>query len=291
MLVVAVGLWSVPKLSREPTVAGGTVINPEIGSEAAPSAGVEPAAPLDLQVDLNRARIRRKGDLAAAPPAAVEAVIERPEPADEEATEALDHGLAARPARGAGEADELDLDNLEDVFAPAKGAEAMASAGSPEVQGRGSLGNAEGETAAQALTDTAGVADAPAAVAEPAPREAEGFAPAPKARAAAPTRVHKSKRASAAASDPVALATRARAAASSGGCSAALPLYRQALQGGLPSDLEGALLIELAACQQQLGRIDSARALLLRARNIPSAAARARAALQALPAETPATQE
>lgn len=60
LLIVAVGLWSLPRLNRQPAVAGETVVSPDPSFEATTSAGVQPAEPLDLQVDLRAGRIRSK---------------------------------------------------------------------------------------------------------------------------------------------------------------------------------------------------------------------------------------
>ena len=71
LLIVAVGLWSLPQLKHTPVAAGGTVVHPDESGEAAPTPGCEPAQPLDLKVDLRAGRIRstrgpRHGAAAAA---------------------------------------------------------------------------------------------------------------------------------------------------------------------------------------------------------------------------------
>ena len=83
MLIVAVGLWSLPQLKHTPVAAGGTVVRPDESGEAAPSTGVEPAQPLDLKVDLRAGRIRSRDDvaMAAAPPAPAAPPAAEPEPA------------------------------------------------------------------------------------------------------------------------------------------------------------------------------------------------------------------
>lgn len=60
LLLVAVGLWSLPQLRRMPAARGGTIVNPDSNGEAAPSPGVRPAERLDLKVDLRAGRIRSK---------------------------------------------------------------------------------------------------------------------------------------------------------------------------------------------------------------------------------------
>jgi hypothetical protein len=65
VLIVAVGLWSLPRLRHEPAVADGVVVNPEPPEgEVAPSTGVEPAEPLDLKVDMRARRIRSKDGMS-----------------------------------------------------------------------------------------------------------------------------------------------------------------------------------------------------------------------------------
>src|SRR6185503_10940808 len=84
VLIVAVGLWSLPRLRHEPAVAGGVVVNPEPEGEAAPSPGVEPAERLDLKVDMRAGRIRSKDAPVAAAAPAEPAMAAAPEPAPEE---------------------------------------------------------------------------------------------------------------------------------------------------------------------------------------------------------------
>jgi len=62
LLVVAIGLWHLPGRRREPTAGGGTVVQPEDHGEAAPSATLEPAAPLDLDLDPRTGRLRARDD-------------------------------------------------------------------------------------------------------------------------------------------------------------------------------------------------------------------------------------
>lgn len=59
VLVIAVGLWFVPR-ARQHDLAGGNVVNPDPDGEAGPSNGIVPAAPLDL--DLRQGRIRARDD-------------------------------------------------------------------------------------------------------------------------------------------------------------------------------------------------------------------------------------
>ena len=101
VLIVAVGLWSLPRLRHEPAVADGVVVNPEPPEgEVAPSTGVEPAQPLDLKVDMRARRIRSKDGMSE--PAAV--------PAEAPASELA----AQQTAKGKRSADD-PFDALDDV--------------------------------------------------------------------------------------------------------------------------------------------------------------------------------
>lgn len=59
LLVVGIGLWSLPQLQREDTPPeGGTVVEPETQGEVAPSASLQPAEPIRVQLDPHVGRIR-----------------------------------------------------------------------------------------------------------------------------------------------------------------------------------------------------------------------------------------
>ncbi|HEX7477061.1 MAG TPA: hypothetical protein VF331_04600, partial [Polyangiales bacterium] len=84
VLILAVGLLSLPQLSHRPQVSGVTVVNPEGAGEAAPSAALRSAKPLDLAIDMRTGRIRAKGEMdqAASPRPAANAVRGAAAPAD-----------------------------------------------------------------------------------------------------------------------------------------------------------------------------------------------------------------
>jgi hypothetical protein len=65
LLIVAIGVWSVPRLSREPEAAGVTVVNPDPEGQAGPSATLQPAERLDLAVDTRGKRIRSREEALA----------------------------------------------------------------------------------------------------------------------------------------------------------------------------------------------------------------------------------
>ncbi|MGD8861789.1 MAG: hypothetical protein PVI30_17395 [Myxococcales bacterium] len=191
LLIVAVGLWSVPEMRRQPEAGGVTVVNPDPDGEAATSPGVQPAEPLDLQVDLRRGRIRAKGAEAerrapsALPPSGeTEAIAtEKAEPEQESLT------------AGESEPAELDLDDLSDVFEPPGGARDTQGAANGEPgdapTAAAEVGSGGGEL--DSRKSSAQGAPAPEAFpASPRPRSAmrsrkkAAAAPAPTAKSAAP---------------------------------------------------------------------------------------------------------
>jgi hypothetical protein len=95
LLIVVVGLWSVPELTRRREAQGGTVVGPDDQGEAGPSAALAPAEPLDLAVDRRTGRIRAKGDLPEPSPARAERVVEHAAAASQPIAEAP--GAVAAP--------------------------------------------------------------------------------------------------------------------------------------------------------------------------------------------------
>src|SRR5690606_431890 len=57
MLVVAIGVWYLPAARRQPEASGGTVVHPDHQGEAAPSATLVPAEPLELDLDQRTGRL------------------------------------------------------------------------------------------------------------------------------------------------------------------------------------------------------------------------------------------
>ena len=279
LLVVAVGLWSVPQLSKGPEVAGDTVVNPDPEGEATAHPGVQPAEPLDLRVDMRNRRIRSKDDeQRAQAPAAQAAEAEPMLEAKEEVA------AAAEPAP------ELDLEDLSDVAVPLeslgkgmRGAEGKASGGGA---GRSRIGMpaASEQSAPQAFPKSAPKRKARAR-AKRAPAPASAPSPDPRygselrrdgdlLEQAAPP--NKSSAPAAPATSQIA---RAREVRRPQGCAAALPHDQKALAGAGRTRETGEALIEMAECEQQLGRPAVAKKLLEGAAQVPAVAARARAML------------
>lgn len=115
LLIVAVGLWSLPRLRREP-VAGGTVVDAESEGEAAPSPGVEPADRLDLKVDPRSRRIRSNDGQEAL----AEALPATPAPAPTGASAVPEAALAPESAKAAeakgGDDPLARLDDVDDLL-------------------------------------------------------------------------------------------------------------------------------------------------------------------------------
>ncbi|HEX2678515.1 MAG TPA: hypothetical protein VHM19_17805, partial [Polyangiales bacterium] len=172
LLIVGVGVWSVPLLTRKPSSSGETVVSPDHEGEAAPSAALQPAKPLDIEVDPYTRRIRAKGErddsLRARPEAAKEQVAAENEPAGK--AEGAD--LAPAPSEPA--ANELDDKAV---------AEVTQRAAAPEEEARAEKKVEVSSESARALN---GASADELAAAAPAKGDsfADGFAPAPPAAAA-----------------------------------------------------------------------------------------------------------
>lgn len=289
LLIVAVGLWSLPQLKHTPIAAGGTVVHPDESGEAAPSTGVEPAEPLDLKVDLRAGRIRSRDEA----PALVDVpaiAAEQPYAVDPAAPPGGDAQRAARPARSAGA-----LDKEAARAAEAGGGLASArelrqarkpSAAAPAPFPRNS--DAKKSAASKEERDAeplAAVSPAPAAA--PAFRddllEASVRGRAEGESSAGPPQT--SKQASGRAAVSPAL-TAARSTAATRGCMAAVPEYERAVREAPTSPAAGEALIEMARCVQARDA-QRARALLARAAQIPQVARRASDMLARIPAATP----
>jgi hypothetical protein len=315
LLIVAVGLWSLPQLERAPVVDGGTVVNPEPSGEAAPSTGVQPAEPLDLQVDLRAGRIRTKEEeeSAAYGGAARTAAESAPEAElasakDERASRYLGRAQgepntplekaksASKPRRRTeSKATGVELDTLAELEGHGR-ADKAAGAG-PTVSARASAEEERafpGSSAAAAAPTAA--APPPAITARPqranddlldgalaGARSRDATAvqsrPAPE-QAAAPTVTPAKRKASAdGASDTTAAAD----------CSTSLGRYQQIVDAAPDSAPAGEALLAMARCRSQRGERALARALLERAARNPYVASRAKALLAAQPSA--ATEE
>ncbi len=290
LLIVAVGLWSLPQLKHTPIAAGGTVVHPDESGEAAPSTGVEPAQPLDLKVDLRAGRIRSREEVSMAaehaPAVAPAAPVAAAQPAESQA-------FAQRSGRSPRKAVDVGAVAARSAAAPSGGAATKGelrqarkpSAAAPAPFPR----NGAGKSAQPSALDdaqSAGLAES-AELARPVPerraaergaydtmldRSLAGPSPAPAAKKA---------EASSAAPGAAALAA-ARTTAASRGCSAALPEYERTVRVAPGSESAGEALIEMARCVRA-SDAERARALLARAVQNPYVARKAASLLAQLP--------
>lgn len=315
LLVVAVGLWSLPQLERAPVVDGGTVVNPEPSGEAAPSTGVQPAEPLDLKVDLRAGRIRAKEEEESA--AYAEAAPTAAASAPEADLASAKDGRASRDlGRAQGELN-TPLETAKSVSKSRRRAESKATGveldTTAELQGQGRADKAAGagptasargsaeEERAFPGSSASGAAPTPAApppantarteranddlldgaLAGARNRDATAVQsrPAPEETAAPTATPAKPKASAGGASDATAAAD----------CSASLSRYQQIVDAAPDSARAGEALLAMARCRSQRGERALARALLERAARNPHVASRARALLGAQP--SPAADE
>jgi hypothetical protein len=283
MLIVAVGLWSLPQLQQLPPGQGVTVVSPDPDGEAAPSGGLAPAEPLDLAVDARSRRIRSREELAAASNAYAKEMPVEVATAEEQVAVAM----AAEPPPPPEEKAERDddplgqLGSVEDVIAPSAGEKAARAAGAGSSREQ-PVAVRNSKSKSSAFPDNA---------AQLAAVEAEGKgkaeAPMPAAPAAAPKPASAADLAEQSADreqnlDGASVLSQAQSARGKKGCLGALAYYQEAAK---VAETQATALIELAECQRELGRIAAARATLERAVALPQVATRARSMLEALPSE------
>jgi hypothetical protein len=325
VLIVAVGLWSLPRLRREPAVAGGVVVNPEPPEgEVAPSTGVEPAEPLDLKVDMRARRIRSKDGMAepsavpaAAPPHESELAGEKLAKSKRDAEDPFDAlsdvDLGERSRGAARPGGDSSSSGREFAASPPPSADQPVASSARERRASrpaseraddlAGLGAAKGEANAMAQAESSArqqgsLARGGGAVAESTGRLEPTASASQPARAPAPA----AKPSPASASEEAgslgdkaantqstsSLASRlaaARALAAENGCESALPSYRRIVSSAPTSSEAGYSLIDMAQCRRQTGNLDVARGLLERATDIPAVATRARALLSTLPSK------
>ena len=311
LLIVAVGLWSLPQLERAPLVDGGTVVNPEPSGEAAPSTGVQPAEPLDLKVDLRAGRIRSKEEEQSAALHDTASVAE--------ATAKAEPGLAAAKLERMGEADRVSAH--DDLSASREGAKSLSkrqrraeskssAAGVDtlaqlEGYGRADKGGGSGpiaqargraeEERAFPASNAARAAAPPVAPASPAQAPARGSdelldgTPARASNSDAPATQRESSRKPAASSAPAKpkAGAAAETATTAADCGASLSRHQEIVAADPASAQAGESLLAMARCRTQRGERALARALLERAARNVHVASRARALLsaQSAPAE------
>jgi tetratricopeptide (TPR) repeat protein len=284
LLIVAVGLWSLPQLkgsqSGVPAVAaGGTVLNPDAEESAVPPAGVQPAERLGLKMDARAGRILSKdGQMLAAP----EAPAAAPVPAQPSALAEAQYAEGP-PAKKASPARALDdLDAPLDVEQKRRDVEAERA---PPLRAR-----AEGSRAA--ANDLTSLADAELASASATKRKAStaGGPPAafPKDEYAAGEGVG-AVAATPAPSGPAALAA-ARTLSAQRGCKTALPRFQQIVAANSGTQTAGEALIEIARCRAALGDPEQARVALQRALRIAPVAPQAREFLRSIDSQKVAAE-
>jgi hypothetical protein len=309
LLIVAVGLWSLPQVWRRPVAnvpaSAAVPVAQQVAEEAAPSDGVKPADRLGLKMDTHGRILRSTDDEAASiaqskssGPGAVgdrvardvdksAARVQGAEPRMRRAYPAA-HARSEAPVadRAAGANEPLLSPYRSDPGSPRPAVAARPFPASTPAP----LGSARKKTAPEADMDER--------LAEPALGQASGSgAPQPareaegKAKVSSPTSM-------AAAPPPdlrapagtlAAQLAAASAVARRDGCAAALGRYQAIVAAGGTTSEAGQALLEIARCQTSLGQTASARQTLARAVQNPAVAPRARSMLSALDAAAPAT--
>lgn len=298
MLVVAIGLWYLPSSRRQPEASGGTVVNPDHMGEAAPSATLEPAEPLELDLDERTNRIRSRGDEAsdtiamqaaeggreadrapaAEPTPAVGAMqrTARGGGADGRTSKSLREAQARNAADDAVGADE-GFGGLDREQAPAR----RSRAARPSYGGAGSGGSApRADQGGFAREERAESEAAPAPGMTPSyPRSTSASAPPPSAPSGAGSAYGADSVQGPSRYDvrPDALHRRARNFASAGACRDAVREYQTLLRSFPRYDQQGQAMIEMAECQRRLDQLVAARSTLLAVeRSYPTVAPEAR---------------
>jgi len=313
LLIVAVGLWSLPQLERAPLVDGGTVVNPEPSGEAAPSAGVQPAEPLDLKVDLRAGRIRSKEEeqraalhgtasgaegtgkaepeLAAAKPVRMGEGDRASARAEPSASRDAAKSLSKRQRRLESKSSAAGVGTAADLEGYGRADKGAGSGPSALKRGRGE------EERAFPASNAPGAAAAPVAAASPAQapqranddlldgtvaRASNSEAP---AMESAPSR--KSAASAAPAKPKAGTASASATTTAAADCGASLSRQRQIVDAAPESAQAGEALLAMARCHNQRGERALARTLLERAARNPHVAGRAKAMLaaQSSPAE------
>lgn len=304
VLIVSVGLWSLPRLRQESAPASTVVVNPEPPEgEVAAATGVEPAQPLDLKVDMRAGRIRSKDGLPLQQPAAAasaEPVVEPEALAKNErnsddpfaALDDVDLGEAERRGGGARDkegaaapgAAKAKGDLSERVLAAKPAATRSVASERNEGLSSGARRTRSAEPPLP-LGVSASRASAPARPDPQAfgaeadePREEKKSAP----KAAASETSAGPSPSDMAASSLVARLEAARSLARENGCGSALPSYQRIVSAAPTSFEAGHALLEMARCRHAAGDIAAARKLLERATAIPAVASSARALLETL---------
>ena len=285
MLVVAVGLWYLPGTQHEPTATGGTVVAPDTRGEAAPSAQLSPAEPLELDLDERTGRIRARDESGVT-------LAEQQGPAGRQLSpvEAPEPAAGASAQRGDVPARELaDLDEMPAMEMDIAGGESFGADGE-RGSGAGTRSSArpapsepsfahnqrdalETQEGAAPADDYAGAyrqqarpsvpsAGASADMAAPsAPARTETEVPAPNREEMMPEAIHR----------------RAQNYARANACQTAISEYRSLLSNYPRYTRRAEAMIELADCQARLGQLAAAETTLRQVeRDYPRSAPAAR---------------
>jgi hypothetical protein len=187
LLIVALGVWSLPRLRRDP-VGSGAVVDAETEGEAAPSPGVVPADRLDLEVDPRARRIRSADGQQILAPSNV------PTPVTAAAAGAPEPAVEETASVGKDGTDPLArLDDVDDLFEAKK--EGAPSGGGSREQPKGddqtlgdsdTLGRARGEAESEASARVSSAAGPQAFPASQAATPEEQLGDLAAARSAAP---------------------------------------------------------------------------------------------------------
>ena len=270
VLMVGIGIFNLPQFrSREGADPDGALVEPEVRAELGRSA-LDPADPLELDVDPRTQRVALGSSEHAADPAE-EARDERPittiaqaaAPSDERRAAAhLTHDTPQDQAAAA--PDELAGALAVTDVAPSDGVGRVEDGPLPDVA-------ASPEQPAIVMAPSAAPSAAPRAPSVPTARST------PSSPAYALDQVDPPST-SAALILPAAIHRQAQALATSGHCDQAVPRYRSLLAEHPDYADAPRAMIELAECDRRLGRLDDADRWLIRAESFPSVSADARRA-------------
>ena len=284
MLVVAVGLWYLPGTQHEPTATGGTVVAPDTQGEAAPSATLSPAEPLDLDLDERTGRIRARDEegnlLAQQQGASTGRAPGAPSPdpaaaATARAGAAVDGELADLDEAPAMEMDLAGGESFGGTRAEAPARRDTRSAPSQPAfaaDDRGGIEAQEGEAVADPYAvpygqrarpsaPSGGAAGANLGGAPPSAPGAASEVPAPSREEMMPEAIHR----------------RAQNYARANACQTAISEYRSLLSNYPRYSRRAGAMIELADCQARLGQLAAAETTLRQVeRDYPRSAPAAR---------------
>jgi hypothetical protein len=263
VLMVGIGLFNLPQFrSHEGTGADGALVEPDVHAEM--GSALDPAAPLDLDVDPRTQHVTLGGEQAGAlgdPTHDVRPTTTLAQTETDHATErtaerppVVHETAAADTAEASDRIDELAL------------AEIPASDGVGRVED-GPLPDVPGGAEAQTgiVMPSQRPSTTPMAVRPPATRSGSTYDDMVAPPSTSPAGIM-----------PAAIHHQARALASAGHCDEAVPRYRSLLAEHPDYADAPRAMIELAECDRRLGRLDDADRWLTRAETFPSVSADAR---------------